>query len=217
MKQKYPIGFQTFVSLLCMSAAIALMICTVANTREVESQLNIPAAPTNTESYLKRGEYLAGIHEFDRAIEKYNLALQGNGHCAEAYNDRGHAYYWKHDYVRAITDFTKAIELRPNYPNAYNNRGAAYMASGWSSEKAIADFNRAIQLKPDFRNAYVNRANSTLWRNPLRALDDFRRAGMHPERLLTVLASAFAIAVVSGVALARKRKKRKDDQGVPSS
>jgi tetratricopeptide (TPR) repeat protein len=130
---------------------------------------------------LQDGENRAGAHDWKSAFTNYNMALQLKPDYAEAYNERGHAYYWTGDYPRAIADFTRAIELRPNYPNAFNNRGAAYMASGGHSGRALADFNQAIQLKPDFRNAYVNRANARGLRHLSQSLDDFHRAGMHPE------------------------------------
>jgi tetratricopeptide (TPR) repeat protein len=133
------------------------------------------------QEFLQRGENRAGAHDWKSALADYNMALQLKPDYAEAYNDRGHAYYWTGDYPRAIAGFTRAIELRPNYHNAFNNRGAAYMASGGHSGRALADFDQAIQLKPDFRNAYVNRANARGLRHLSQALDDFHRAGMHPE------------------------------------
>jgi tetratricopeptide (TPR) repeat protein len=159
-------------------------------------------------AYLRRGEVSAGAHEYDRAIADYNMAIQLKPDYAEAYNDRGFAYYLKGNGERAIADYTRAIELRPDYPKAYNSRGVVYMAGGYGRAKAVADFDRAIALKPDFRYAYINRANARLFRHPWLALDDFHRAGMHPERLVAMLGGAILV-VVAGIAMVRRTRVRR--------
>jgi tetratricopeptide (TPR) repeat protein len=165
-----------------------------------------PGSAASAEFYLKRGEDLSGAREYDRAIADYTTAIRLKPDYAEAYNDRGFACYLKGDAERAIADFTRAIELRPDYPKAYNSRGVVYMAGGYGRAKAIADFDRAIALKPDFRYAYINRANARLFRHPWLALDDFHRAGMHPERLLAILGGAILI-VVAGIVMVRRRRR----------
>ena len=127
---------------------------------------------------------------------------------AEAYNDRGFSYYLKGDFERAISDFTRAIELRPNYPKAYNSRGVAYMQGGYGAAKSVPDFDRAIELKPDFRYAYINRANARLFWHPWQALQDFHRAGMHPERTVAILASAFLLFALAVTFLVLRRRAR---------
>ena len=164
-----------------------------------------PASAESAEFYLKRGEDLSGAREYDRAIADYSTAIRLKPDYAEAYNDRGFAYYLKGDPEHAIADYTRAIELRPDYPKAYNSRGVVYMAHGYGREKAVADFDRAIALKPDFRYAYVNRANARLVRHPWLALEDFHRAGMHPERLIALLGGAILI-VVAGIAMIRRKR-----------
>jgi len=124
---------------------------------------------------------------------------------AEAYNDRAFAYYLKGDYEQAIADYTRAIELRPNYPKAYNSRGVVYLAGGYGSAKSVPDFDRAIELKPDFRYAYINRANARGIRHPWLALQDFHRAGMHPERTVAVVAGLIGAVAIAVVFMRRKR------------
>ncbi len=168
----------------------------------------LPGSATGADFYLKRGEDLAGVHHYDRAIADYTTAIQLKPDYAEAYNNRGFAYYLKGNEERAIADYTRAIELRPNYPKAYNSRGVVYLAGGYGRAKAIADFDRAIALKPDFRYAYINRANARLARHPWLALDDFHRAGMHPERQVAMLGGAILL-VVAGIALVRRTRIRR--------
>lgn len=167
--------------------------------------------PTTAQEYLQRGEKRAGAHDWKGAFADYNTALQLKPDYAEAYNDRGHAYYWTGDARKAIADFTRAIELRPNYPNAFNNRGAAYMASG-HGKCETTDFDQAIKLQPDFRNAYGNRANARLGCDWRRALDDFHRAGMHPERTAALAGGGMLLLVGAGAfALVRLRRRLADD------
>ncbi len=185
-------------------------------TLAVPSQTVVPPAQTialpgsapGADFYLKRGEDFAGAHQYDRAIADYNTAIQLKPDYAEAYNNRGFAYYLKGNEERAIADYTRAIELRPNYPKAYNSRGVVYLAGGYGRAKAIADFDRAIALKPDFRYAYINRANARLARHPWLALDDFHRAGMHPEKQVAIVGGAILL-VVAGIALVRRTRSRR--------
>ena len=168
------------------------------------------------EEYLHRGEDRAGKKDYDGAIADYNNALQLKPDYAEAYNDRGFAYYLKGDFERAISDYTRAIELRPSYPRAYNSRGVAYMQGGYGAAKSVPDFNRAIELKPDFRYAYINRANARLLAHPLLALQDFHRAGMHPERALAVVAGAFLLFALTVALLVLRRRRVRELKSGPS-
>ena len=175
---------------------------------ELQSQTDTPAkSPSSADAYLMRGETLSGNQQYDRAIADYTAAIELKPDYAEAYNDRGFAYYLKGDFERAISDYTRAIELRPNYPKAHNSRGVAYMQGGYGAAKSVPDFDRAIELKPDFRYAYINRANARLLAHPLLALQDFHRAGMHPERALAVVGGVVLLfaSVVMPLVLRRRR------------
>jgi tetratricopeptide (TPR) repeat protein len=205
-----------------MAAATALLASGVAaGILAVQSQTiappgetaATPGSPSGAEFYLRRGEDFSSVHDYDRAIAEYDIAIRLKPDYAEAYNDRGFAHYLKGDAERAIADYTRAIALRPNYPKAYNSRGVVYMAHGYGSAKAVADFDRAIALKADFRYAYINRANARLLRHPWLALDDFHRAGMYPERQAAMLGGAI-LAVVAGIALVRRIRVRRDGDSV---
>lgn len=204
---------------LRLAVAAAQLVCGVAaGVLAVQSQTVAPtpqtiAAPSSAASaefYLKRGEDLSGVHQYDRAIADYTTAIQLKPDYAEAYNDRGFAYYLKGDAERAIADYTRAIELRPNYPKAYNSRGVAYMAHGYGAAKTVPDFDRAIALEPDFRYAYINRANARLVSHPWLALQDFHRVGMYPELTVAILVGAVSIMIVGIVWIRRRRFRRAD-------
>ena len=186
-------------------ASLAILM-SVVGIVELQSQTIAPlTSSSDAEFYLKRGEGFSGVHQYNRAIDDYSTAIQLKPDYAEAYNDRAFAYYLKGDFERAIADYTRAIELRPNYPKAYNSRGVVYMAGGYGAAKSVPDFDRAIELKPDFRYAYINRANAGLISHPWLALQDFHRAGMHPERTVAVVVSVLMVAVAVTFLLLRRR------------
>jgi len=189
-------------------AASLLCLVTLASVAAQTGSVAATGPSADAQAHLKRGEDLAAAHEYDAAIGEYNTAIRLRPDYAEAYNDRGHSYHWKGgNGDRAIADFTRAIELRPNYPTAYNNRGVVYMAGGQAA-KAIAEFDRALALNPNLRNAYVNRGNAQLRLLHVgAALDDFHRAGMHPERLGALLGGA-VLSVAAGIAVAWRTRRR---------
>jgi len=189
------------VSWLCVAVMAGFLLPKVLGQDAGESQRG------TAEEYLHRGEDRAGKKDYDGAIADYNTALQLKPDYAEAYNDRGFAYYLKGDFERAISDYTRAIKLRPNYPKAYNSRGVAFMQGGYGAAKSVPDFDRAIELKPDFRYAYINRANARLIAHPLLALQDFHRAGMHPERALLVVACIFLLFAFAVTLLVLRRRR----------
>jgi tetratricopeptide (TPR) repeat protein len=200
-----------------MAVVAALLTCGVAagvlalppqSVVPASQAVATPGSPADAEFYLRRGEDFSSVHDYDRAIADYTTAIQLRPDYAEAYNDRSFAYYLKGDAERAIADYTRAIELRPNYPMAYNSRGVAYMAHGYGAAKSVPDFDRAIALKPDFRYAYINRANARLASHPWLALQDFHRAGMYPDRTVTIVVGAVSMMIV-GVIWIRRRGRRK--------
>jgi len=193
-------------ALLVVVGVAAGMLACQSQTVPPRSQAITPDSTVGAEFYLKRGEDLSGVHDFDQAIADYTTAIQLKPDYAEAYNDRGFAYYLKGDAERAIADYTRAIELRPNYPKAYNSRGVAYMAHGYGAAKSVPDFDRAIALQPDFRYAYINRANARLASHPWLALQDFHRAGMYPERKLAVVVGAVLIPIIGIIWIRRRRR-----------
>jgi len=203
---------------LQMAVAPALLVWGVAGAVPAEQSQTVaptsktivpPDSAVGAEFYLKRGEDFAGVHQYDRAIADYTTAIQLKPDYAEAYNDRGFAYYLKGEAERAIADYTRAIELRPDYPQAYNSRGVAYMAHGYGAAKSVPDFDRAIALQPDFRYAYINRANARLASHPWLALQDFHRAGMHPERTAAIFGGAVLIMIVGIIWIRRRALRRR--------
>jgi hypothetical protein len=192
-----------------LTATVGIAVVAIGITELQSQTTDTPAkSASSADAYLMRGEALSGNQQYDRAIADYTAAIELKPDYAEAYNDRGFAYYLKGDFEQAISDYTRAIELRPNYPKAYNSRGVAYMQGGYGAAKSVPDFDRAIELKPDFRYAYINRANARLLAHPLLALQDFHRAGMHPERALAAVACIFLLFAFAITLVIRRRRIR---------
>ncbi len=96
----------------------------------------------------KKGEFVAAIAEFDRAI-------QGDSHYTSAYYQRGLAHLRLGQYAQAIEDFSLVLRLQPDRFEAYNYRGTAYREQG-NYQQAIADYERCLAQAPDFAKAAKN-------------------------------------------------------------
>jgi len=126
--------------------------------------------------YNNRGGVYNSKGKHDRAILKYNRAIEIDTKCAKAYNNRGNTYKDKGDFKRAIQDYTKAIEIDPSYAKAFTNRGNAFDAIG-KHERAIEDHTKAIGINPKFSEAYNNRGVTYAEKGEFdRAILDFTKA-----------------------------------------
>ena len=83
--------------------------------------------------------------QLDKAIAKYNEAIELDPKYADAYFNRGNAYFNKVRYDLAISDFTKAVKINPKYAFAYNNRRITWYNKG-NYDRACSDFQKACAL-----------------------------------------------------------------------
>src|SRR5689334_3833401 len=101
-----------------------------------------------------KGVELAQQHQYEAAINEFNLALKANPKNAKAYVNRGsiframHAQAQDGQFDDAIKDFTKAIEIAPKDPQGYMERGQTLVMQKQYTE-ALTDLNKASELKPD--------------------------------------------------------------------
>jgi tetratricopeptide (TPR) repeat protein len=104
-----------------------------------------------------KGDYVAAINDFRRAIE-----LESG--VARYYSDRALAK-WNRGWQAGmdeivldsvIADYTKASALDPHNPWVRHNRGCAREVRG-NMDGALDDFTAAIALKPDAALAYRQR------------------------------------------------------------
>ncbi|MGB7568039.1 MAG: tetratricopeptide repeat protein [Chitinivibrionales bacterium] len=114
----------------------------------------IKTSPSSV-AFTNRGFSYASEHNYLRAIEDYNRAIEMNPAYAPIYNNRGNAYTALGDNARAIKDYDQAIALDPKYAQAYGNRGIVFKTAG-DFDRAIEDFSQAIRLAPRYAMAYNN-------------------------------------------------------------
>jgi tetratricopeptide (TPR) repeat protein/MinD-like ATPase involved in chromosome partitioning or flagellar assembly len=122
------------------------------------------------------GDREAGQKNFEKAIEKYNQAINLDPSYELAYYGRGRVYLVGKQLGEALADFDEVIKLNANYAGAYVGRGDVY----WQRrdfDNALAAYDRAIQLDPDLSDAYVNRGKVFAEKgNRDKALADYNRA-----------------------------------------
>jgi tetratricopeptide (TPR) repeat protein len=110
----------------------------------------IAVNPDDAEAYLKRGEARFKLHEFDKAIEDFNAALQRNDGLDDAYFGRGMSLGRRGEIDEGIADLSVYIRRNPDSSLAYTKRGVRYIWKG-DLGNAEKDLKRAIAL--DANNA----------------------------------------------------------------
>lgn len=118
--------------------------------------------------HLERGDTLAAVEDFSRAI-----AI--DRHFAPAHGARAYAYLLLEDYANAIPDLDEAIRLEPEATGYYNNRALARYNLN-NLRGTLEDFDRVIELNPEDELALYNRG---LIRSEVgdlnRAVEDFNK------------------------------------------
>jgi len=71
------------------------------------------------------GKTVIKSHNYDKAVDDYNIAIRLKPDNPRAFYGRGVAYFCLEEYDKVISHLTKAIELKPDYGNAYWVRGDA--------------------------------------------------------------------------------------------
>ena len=95
--------------------------------------------------YIKRGKILFLLHEFDKAIDDYNVALSIDDSLQQAYFERGMALARNGQLEAGINDLTHFIKFNPNSSLAYTKRGVRYIWAG-KLELAKKDLLQAVKL-----------------------------------------------------------------------
>lgn len=132
--------------------------------------------PKHYYGYFVRGSNRDANHDFEGALEDYNIGIALHPTFAHLYNNRGNTLKELKQYKRALIDLNQAIELNSSRGEYFNNRGLVKSRLG-DQEAAILDFNEAIELKPDFYKAYNNRGVSKGYlKNMKAAIEDFNKA-----------------------------------------
>ncbi|MBW4667525.1 MAG: tetratricopeptide repeat protein [Cyanomargarita calcarea GSE-NOS-MK-12-04C] len=114
--------------------------------------------------YYKQGHASYKVRDFEKAIERFSLAIEKDPEQARAYVNRGNSHFNLKEYEAALSDYNQAIRINPTEIKAYVNRGnVRHMLAEYSSDPdheyslAIADFNNALRLNHSEVEAYIRR------------------------------------------------------------
>ena len=97
-----------------------------------------PASAKDYLDYYEEGEFALRVEKWDRAIDLFTKALQGNPSFFVAYHNCAIAYSKKGEYDKSIQDLKQAIKLNPDYPDAYGLMGLVY--------EIMKDYPSAVQV-----------------------------------------------------------------------
>lgn len=117
--------------------------------------ITIRMEPHNAENHFLLALAYNNNHQFELAIQHYQIALSYDQSYGLAWNNLGAALENAGDRHQAKSAYGTAIRLNPNHAEAQNNLGAIYSEEG-QIEKACAHFEAAIAAKPDFVEAHYN-------------------------------------------------------------
>jgi serine/threonine-protein kinase len=95
--------------------------------------------------------------DYVKALEEFEIALQGLPSEQRIWEEIGYAYRRKGDYDQALNAFQHVAELNPrDAPNFHDLGGSTYWLLNRYAD-AVREFNRALQLAPDYDVAAVDK------------------------------------------------------------
>jgi len=121
------------------------------------------AGPACAASYdnLNAGIQLYNLHEWNAAIQQFDLALAANDLVPSlqfiAHFDRGQSHGALSHYDLAIADYSASLALRPNEVQVLISRALLYGRNG-KMEQAMTDLDATIAARPDLDFAYAMRS-----------------------------------------------------------
>lgn len=105
----------------------------------------ISQQPKNPLIRIHRGKIYFQLHEFEKAINDYNIAISIDNSLQEAYFERGMALARNGQIEEGIEDLSYFIKHNPKSSLAYTKRGVRYIWAG-KLDKAKKDLTQAIKL-----------------------------------------------------------------------
>jgi tetratricopeptide (TPR) repeat protein len=93
------------------------------------ASLVVAFGPVWGEDYLDffdQGEFALRVHNWKRAVEFLDKAIEANPRFAIAYVNRAIAYSKMGHYDRSIADLKSAVNIDPNRPDVYGLMGLVY-------------------------------------------------------------------------------------------
>jgi len=116
----------------------------------IEIELEILSQKINTQKndphlYVKRGNIYFQLHDFNKAISDFNIALSLDENLQQAYFERGMALARNGQIEAGIKDLSHYIQYNPKSSLAYTKRGVRYI---WAQKLDLAqkDLLYAVEL-----------------------------------------------------------------------
>lgn len=122
------------------------------------------------------GAACAGLLQFDRAIDYYQIAIKLNPKFVEAHYNMASALQKKGDLKGAIKAYKQAVLIKPDYADAFYNLANTLKDMG-ELGAAIKSYKQAIKINPDLHNAHNNMGNALKDMGKLTAaIESYKRA-----------------------------------------
>jgi len=136
---------------------LALCLLGLGRPREAiaASDRALTLSPLLVDSYLVRGNSLALLEDWGRAISSYRQAIARRPGFAEAYNNLGIALAKSGHPERAVGAYRQATRSRPEYVEAYYNLGNLFLELE-DYPAAIEAYRSAVRYRPGFAEALYN-------------------------------------------------------------
>lgn len=130
---------------------------------------------SDSNSYVKRGDFCYEKGEPERAIKLYTYALIVDSLNFNAYYNRSIVYVMKGNNDLALADLSKAIKIRPNDYNSFIQRGLIFQKQRKYS-LSINDFGKAIDINPSIELYMSRSSNYIMTKSYDKALSDMNAA-----------------------------------------
>jgi tetratricopeptide (TPR) repeat protein/2-polyprenyl-3-methyl-5-hydroxy-6-metoxy-1,4-benzoquinol methylase len=122
------------------------------------------------------GAACAGLLQFDRAIDYYQIAIKLNPKFVEAHYNMASALQKKGDLKGAIKAYKQAVLIKPDYADAFYNLANTLKDMG-ELGAAIKSYKQAIKINTNLHNAHNNMGNALKDMGKLTAaIESYKRA-----------------------------------------
>ena len=109
--------------------------------------------------YYWCGEYLFRRKDYDKAAERFKLAIEGAPKSGDGYLGLGRVLLTKGDNASALENLKKAVEFSPDEEDNHYYLGIAQSRNGLYKE-SIASLEKSVKLFPLFHQAWAQLGNS---------------------------------------------------------
>jgi tetratricopeptide (TPR) repeat protein len=133
--------------------------------------------PLSLEIYSRRGEIMVKLlHEFEQALQAYDLAFALDAKNAQVNRDRAAVLYLLGRHQDALHQIESALRLHPDDPEALHTKGSTLYELA-QYQQALECFDQAIRLEPSYFLPYLGKAFVLTAQNePKQALADLDTA-----------------------------------------